>query len=1017
MRKNVKNDSVIRAITLGIAGMMTLTATVGAFPMQVQAEEGEGNTPTTGETTAPATETKVTPENAGKTVTDTEGHQITVSKETDTQYVVNNGEATTDEKAIEGKVLDYTTVETTVAVETKHIIVAKTTDEQGNTTTEKVSGVTADGEVVEQIVVDGDKVESRQVDVITQEVTTEAENGEKTTTERIVEVDASEITYGHFDEETHLFVKDEENDENAKAYVVDKEGTYKETTQVTTYEVKTEDEKNQTVYLTGEYDPEELKVDVVCTVKDKDGVAHEVKVENDKASDYKEEFSATVIPEDVTETTQQNIKVVKVYEIDHYEVFRDNQWITVEKADYDAYEVDSEDKTGNKDKKDKRIVNKPEEKEIEVAQDAQIYADSKPTGNNYAPVTIDGVIYCVAPKDATHDGQNPLLKTYDDKKDVTTVIGTKYYVKDKNGEKFEVSADQVETVTKYTLEYTQKDGSKTTLASGVDYATKQAIVDSIASHKYVAVNQNMYAITVPDGDGTKDIYIGTDFLTVHNVTFKETTTHYYVDKLNTKSVDSKNAFGEDQGLVINGEEYLVEVSFKESTKVKPQIEGTKFSYEYNKEDEITGVKVVVQYKVNDETVVRTFERTILMSEFSKSNIATLTLDYQPVTIKSGVEGYTFSRGEQVTVDGVTYGIEVTGNDGVELGTPTETGKAVEMETTVSFGGLKDTASQKELTVKTYVRKDLDEQVENGNTHYPTGEYTKALSDYALKYSSKGYRVFGTLDANGKFIIFSDKSGDYNSQEEAISLYLSKEDADALAYLAQEFPTRETVAPAVAEQVSNSVDAKIAELKAAIKAEHPEWNPDEIVWSLSEEDIEQIKKKAIDSVRVHWYVLKYEADNYHIDGVMLFEGLTIELNGKVVEIPPTVIPTPDPEPNPGPTPPAPAPGPGPTEPTPGPAPTEPEPTPAPTPVVLGVNRAVETAQAVAPAEEGAVLGARRADGGSVLGASRTKAVLGARRGAQTGDVSGIAGSVSALFASAFAGIGYVVSRRKKKEEDK
>ena len=118
MRKNVKNDSVIRAITLGIAGMMTLTATVGAFPMQVQAEEGEGegNTPTTGETAAPTTETTVAPdpENASKTVTDTEGHQITVKTETVEQYVVNNGEATTNEKTIEGKVEDYITVETTV---------------------------------------------------------------------------------------------------------------------------------------------------------------------------------------------------------------------------------------------------------------------------------------------------------------------------------------------------------------------------------------------------------------------------------------------------------------------------------------------------------------------------------------------------------------------------------------------------------------------------------------------------------------------------------------------------------------------------------------------------------------------------------------------------------------------------------------------------------------------------------------------------------------------------------------
>ena len=152
MRKNVKNDSVIRAITLGIAGMMTLTATVGAFPMQVQAEEGEG--PTTGETTAPTTETKVTPENAGKTVTDTEGHQINVEKETVEQYVVNDEAPTTDQSVTEGKVEDYITVETKVEAEAEihHVVVAETPNADGTeTTTEIVSGVTADGEVVKKI--------------------------------------------------------------------------------------------------------------------------------------------------------------------------------------------------------------------------------------------------------------------------------------------------------------------------------------------------------------------------------------------------------------------------------------------------------------------------------------------------------------------------------------------------------------------------------------------------------------------------------------------------------------------------------------------------------------------------------------------------------------------------------------------------------------------------------------------------------------------------------------------------
>ena len=963
MRKNVKNDSVIRAITLGIAGMMTLTATVGAFPMQVQAEEGEGegNTPTTGETAAPTTETTVAPdpENASKTVTDTEGHQITVKTETVEQYVVNNGEATTNEKTIEGKVEDYITVETTVEAKTHHVVVTETTNADGTeTTTEIVSGVTSDGEVVEQIEVAGEDVAPEQVNIVT-EMTGE---GEEATIKEIVEVEDEDLVYGYFDD-NGLFQEDEEkNNENTKAYVVDVDGTetktYKGTTNVTSYETVS----GAKVYLTDEYDASKLKVDVVCTVKGADLKDHEVKVVDDADAAYQEKFKAEAEGKTVTTTTTSY--TAEVYQLD--------------------------ENTG--------VYNK-----VTIHPVGKNYtAQSKPTGQDYAPIDIDGTLYYVHPSQVTQDGQTPQLKV---STETNTTTVTKYYVKDKDGNDFEVSAADVVTETKYTLEYTQKDGSKTTLVSGVDFDTKERIRQSIETHKYVAVNQNMYAITVPDGDDTKTIYINTDdvsVLTTHNVTFTETKTHYYVDKLNTKSVDSSKAIIEGKkGLQINGEEYLVEVSFKESSKVKPQITDTQFSYVRNKKNEITDVKVVVYYTVNGDK--KECERIISMSEFSKSNIATLTLDYQPVTIKSGVAGYTFSSGEQVTVDGVTYGLRVTGNDGVELGAPTETGKAVKMETTVSFGGLKDEVSQKNLIVKTYVRLDDVEQKENGTTHYPTDKYTPALSQYLLKYSSAGYDVYGILDENGNLQeVHSDKpypGEDRFTQEDAIKLYLSQEDAEALKDLAKDYANRGTIKDATEAYVNKYVDDQIAKLKEDFIAAHPEWDPDEIVWTLTDDDIAQIKQQAIDSARVHWYVLKYEKDNYHIDGVLMIDEITIELNGEVEVIPPTVVPTPDPEPNPGP------------------APTEPEPTPAPTPVVLGVNRTVETAQAVAPAEEGAVLGARRADGGSVLGASRTKAVLGARRGAQTGDVSGIAGSVSALFASAFAGIGYVVSRRKKKEEDK
>ena len=69
-----------------------------------------------------------------------------------------------------------------------------------------------------------------------------------------------------------------------------------------------------------------------------------------------------------------------------------------------------------------------------------------------------------------------------------------------------------------------------------------------------------------------------------------------------------------------------------------------------------------------------------------------------------------------------------------------------------------------------------------------------------------------------------------------------------------------------------------------------------------------------------------------------------------------------------------------------------------------------------AAAGDVLGARRgveADGGSVLGARRVKAVLGARRGAQTADENAMAMYMAMMGISAsFAGL-YTIARRKKR----
>ena len=73
-------------------------------------------------------------------------------------------------------------------------------------------------------------------------------------------------------------------------------------------------------------------------------------------------------------------------------------------------------------------------------------------------------------------------------------------------------------------------------------------------------------------------------------------------------------------------------------------------------------------------------------------------------------------------------------------------------------------------------------------------------------------------------------------------------------------------------------------------------------------------------------------------------------------------------------------------------------------VLGANRTEETTEATAT--DGAVLGERRENGG---------AVLGARRGAATGDTTNFGMYVAILGAAAFAGAGYTALRRKEEEE--
>lgn len=154
--------------------------------------------------------------------------------------------------------------------------------------------------------------------------------------------------------------------------------------------------------------------------------------------------------------------------------------------------------------------------------------------------------------------------------------------------------------------------------------------------------------------------------------------------------------------------------------------------------------------------------------------------------------------------------------------------------------------------------------------------------------------------------------------------------------------------------------------------------------------------------IKWYIANEDGSLSEFDAdTKVKTAISADIYGSDAETPvtppgPDPTPTPDPEPTPDPTP------------TPTPTPVVPT-TPGITPVVTPVEPATPVAANV--------LGARRGNNSSVLGATRSEgAVLGARRGAATGDESKIGRYFAMLAASAFAGTGYVAMRRRKKEEE-
>lgn len=169
-----------------------------------------------------------------------------------------------------------------------------------------------------------------------------------------------------------------------------------------------------------------------------------------------------------------------------------------------------------------------------------------------------------------------------------------------------------------------------------------------------------------------------------------------------------------------------------------------------------------------------------------------------------------------------------------------------------------------------------------------------------------------------------------------------------------------------------------------------------------------------------YTFKHEGDGYHIDGVLFTYEAPVQPTPGPSETPsPSETPAPSTTPTPG-TSPAPTTTPG--------GGTTPDVTPddgGETTVIIPDEPVALAAAPVdnAPADDAAVLGARRVDGdttdAAVLGAKRgtEQAVLGKRRKPKTGDSAALSAWMAAMtMATGAAGVsGTKLARRKKKEE--
>lgn len=1107
-KKNLGSRIVKKAITWAMVVMMSLsTAVSGLSTMTVYAQEAQE------EQTADHTEVEVivTEQTETKEETYSDGELVTDDTATEQDEVAD---------AIEGEELDYTKVETTVKNVETHYVIA---DAEG----EAVVGTDAEGNEVEQIEVDAENVEVKEVQVIEKETEVSTEEGIKAP---VIEEVTTDIIYGSFNEDG-AFVEGTAEDGTSKAYTLT-DGTYKETTTVnvvTGIDGATGEEKEYFVtdevvdVLNGETVEgyEKKTVYYVGEGEDKVAIAQEDLEERLHGTSYtvNEETGELTITVSVEETNKPNGGNGKKSGKDHgknpnkgqkeksYYIMIDGEKVSVDEGNVET-------------KTTYQVVDESGNMLCEVDAAAKTNIEKR----NYTKVSNMYVVKDENNEEVYFTADQWQVVT---SKEVTYEEVTRYYYTSENkyeGKEFEITSskdnlDYLLSVNFWDSEYVKLDPDKE-----ITYAENEN-GDIVVTIPYLYAGD--YEVT-EDSTWTEGTYVktiarsefGLSRIAILNVKYAPTVTKsekvtFEAEIVEEKTEGTQTPAVETTTVIVNNGNPINEkpsnnkiynhVDVQADTAV--EIEGEKIKASVS--DVVVSVGghgiPMSSYATQDPQRYYEYRSTSQKLNITSSSCVTITAK---ITYTYEGKEYNFNYTVNVYPTNDEYNTCKDKNSGGfdYLITDTALQAAIQedivkrsvvitenKETTESgeLGDAAEAVEKIEIPAKVFVRLDNDKQKEDGTTHYDSKYYTTDLAkkygkEVYLGYSKEGFAVHDN-NLNGSTAtdkIYTKLAAE--TYEENLKLLADLYIQNERQQQVKDYTETEAFQADIEKQIESAKEnAKKDDAELQKENGTIEWTytvGGKTVTTL-EEAIALAKQTVLtlsqnDGAGVNWYVLKKEADGWHIDGVSQIPNVVISVSGKFVAAPeatpsaspevtpsasPSATPSESPSASPSATPsespsatpsesPSATPSESPSatpstspEATPSASPsTSPSATPAGNPTVpddpddgddddddddiviiddAPVALADVPAAPAAPADGPAVLGARRteapAEEAAVLGAKRGTdyAVLGKRRRPETGDSAAMNAWMAAMaMATGVAGVsGVKLVKGKKKEE--